>query len=37
VLEEAQGHLATAGVVDAQEQHDRLAVVVQAVDFRQRS
>jgi hypothetical protein len=27
VLEEAQRHLATAGVVDAQEQHDRLAGV----------
>ena len=28
VLEEAQCHLAAAGVVDAEEQHDRPAVVV---------
>jgi hypothetical protein len=33
VVEEPQGHLGPAGVVHAQEEHDRLTVDAQALDF----
>ena len=36
VLEEAERHLAAAGVVHAQEQHDGLAVAAQTLHFGQR-
>jgi hypothetical protein len=32
VLEEAEGHLGAAGVVGAQKQHDRFAVVGETLD-----